>query len=316
MPRRRLLGAAAGLVAASRGASAAGDLPPIVVDAHTHFYDPDRRGGVSWPRRDDRLLYRPVLPPEWSRVAAAAGVTATIVIEASRRIEDNQWLLDLCDADRPPVGMHGLLGVVGHLPLGDPACAGLLGRFAANRRFLGIRAGTAIVGRVGDDAAVTDDLARLAERGLTLDVLGPDPVAVVDRAATRLPALRIVVDHMAGATIDDRRPGDEWRVALARIARHANVYLKLSGLVDTPAAAARGAESFAPWIDAAAEAFGERRLLFGSNWPVCTRGGSYADAVAVARAWATARGNEATRWLFCEASRAAYRWKPPTGGDR
>lgn len=138
--------------------------------------------------------------------------------------------------------------------------------------------------RVGDDAAVTDDLARLAERGLMLDVLGPDFVAVVDRAATRLPTLRIVVDHMAGATIDDRRPGDEWRVALARMARHANVYLKRSGLVDTPGAAARGAESFAPWIDAAAEAFGERRLVFGSNWPVGTRVGGYAHAVAVA--WA------------------------------
>jgi len=156
---------------------------------------------------------------------------------------------------------------------------------------------------------VRNDLTRLANRGLAVDAVGPDPIAAVDRAATRLPELRIVVDHMAGAVIDGRRPDDDWRAGVARLARHANVFLNVSGLVDSPAVAARGPEACIPWIDAAWEAFGERRLLFGSNWPVCTRGGGYADAVAVARTWAGDRGRAAGRWLFCEASRAAYRWE-------
>ncbi|NCY02726.1 MAG: hypothetical protein EBX36_07380, partial [Planctomycetia bacterium] len=96
--RRRFLCrgvAAASAVTAAAWTAPAAEPPAPVIDTHTHFYDPTRPGGVPWPPRDDAILYRTVLPAEWERLAQPAGVTGTVVVEASPLLEDNDWLLDL-----------------------------------------------------------------------------------------------------------------------------------------------------------------------------------------------------------------------------
>ena len=67
----------------------------MIIDTHTHFYDPYRPEGVPWPPRDDALLYRRVLPEDYKAVAVPEGVTGTVVVEASEWVEDNGWILDL-----------------------------------------------------------------------------------------------------------------------------------------------------------------------------------------------------------------------------
>src|SRR5262245_55089403 len=66
-----------------------------IIDTHTHFYDPTRPQGVPWPPKSDGLLYRPVYPDEFRKLAAPHGVSGTVVVEASPWLEDNQWVLDL-----------------------------------------------------------------------------------------------------------------------------------------------------------------------------------------------------------------------------
>src|SRR5437762_12225378 len=113
LSRRAFLGvsAAAGLAWAGPGSCAEPE-PVPALDAHTHFYDPTRPQGVPWPGKDDKLLYRKVLPGELKELAGKHGVRSTIVVEASPWVEDNQWLLGL--AAREPF----IAGVVGRL---DPA---------------------------------------------------------------------------------------------------------------------------------------------------------------------------------------------------
>jgi hypothetical protein len=53
-----------------------------LIDAHTHFYDPTRPAGVPWPPRDDKLLYRRVLPPNHLALPVPKPVTGTVVVEA------------------------------------------------------------------------------------------------------------------------------------------------------------------------------------------------------------------------------------------
>src|SRR3954454_16774698 len=128
MDRRQFLGTAAALATACE-AIPADAKPPVIgaaanrgasprqaassIDTHTHFYDPTRKEGVPWPGKGDKVLYRPVLPKEFKKLAAPFGVTGTVVVEASPRVEDNQWLLDLA-RDEP-----FLVGVVGRLLLDD-----------------------------------------------------------------------------------------------------------------------------------------------------------------------------------------------------
>ncbi len=88
--------------------------PPsgTVIDTHTHFYDPTRPGGVPWPPKDDAVLYRRVLPGDYRALPKPRRVAATVVVEASPWLEDNQWILDLAAKDPFIVGFVGNLNPV------------------------------------------------------------------------------------------------------------------------------------------------------------------------------------------------------------
>ena len=122
-----------GAAVAVAGEALAADAAPPVIDVHTHFYDPTRKEGVPWPGKDDKVLYRPVLPKEFRELAKPHGVTGTVVVEASPWVEDNQWLLDLAKDN----GV--IVGVVGRLLLTDADFAKHLARFAKNPLYRGIR---------------------------------------------------------------------------------------------------------------------------------------------------------------------------------
>ena len=107
----------------------------MIIDTHTHFYDPARPEGIPWPGADEELLYRTVLPGHHRALAAPEGVTGTVVVEASAWLEDNQWILDLA-ADEP-----WIVGLVGHVDPNRPEFKTAIDRFAANELFCGIRCG-------------------------------------------------------------------------------------------------------------------------------------------------------------------------------
>ena len=86
----------------------------MTIDTHVHLYDTQRPQGVPFPKPEDRLIYRPMLPADLRQVAEPAGVRGAVLVEASPSIEDNDWVLDLV-ANEPFI-----CGVVGNL---DPEAA-------------------------------------------------------------------------------------------------------------------------------------------------------------------------------------------------
>lgn len=238
---------------------------PAVIDTHTHFYDPTRPEGIPWPRKGDKVLYRTVLPAEYRKMAAPLGITGTVVVEASPVVEDNQWLLDLAK-DEP-----FLLGVIGRLFPTDSDFAKNLARFAKNPLFRGIRIPHGEVTKALSDNAVLRNLARFPDLDLTLDVNGgPELLTDVGRLAEKLPKLRIVVNHMGNPLIDGKAPAASY-VKDLKAAAQPNVWCKLSALVEgsrKPDAAPKELDFYRPTVDAVWNAFGENRLMFGSNWPV------------------------------------------------
>jgi predicted TIM-barrel fold metal-dependent hydrolase len=227
--RRDFLCATAGIAASACLKSAtrsdtqpvAAEKPPAlaIIDTHTHFYDPTRPQGVPWPGKDDKLLYRRVLPHDYKSFAKPLGVTGTIVVEASSWVEDNQWVLDLAAKD------PFIVGLVGHLRPGDDDFARHLKRFAANQHFRGIRIGQAMLKERVDAPGFIRDLTSLADRDLELDINGgPDLPADVARLADRLPNLRIVINHCANVKIDGKEPPAAWQRGMRSAAKHAAVF--------------------------------------------------------------------------------------------
>jgi L-fuconolactonase len=287
--------------------------PVPALDAHTHFYDPTRPQGVPWPGKDDKLLYRKVMPAELKELAGKHGVRSTIVVEASPWVEDNQWLLEL--AAREPF----IAGVVGRL---DPAGGDFprhFERFARSDVFRGIRIGHAELkkGLEGRDVDAEKFLAnlRLIERGdRELDVNGgPEMPADVGRLAEALPDLRIVINHAANLPIDGKPVPRAWLRGMKAAAAGRNVHCKVSALVEGTGRRNGDAPGdvgfYRSVLDALWETFGEDRLIYGSNWPVSDRFANYATLHGIVRRYFADRGRRAEEKFFLGNALAAY--KPP-----
>ena len=301
-----LTGCASALRAAPSSSSAGAD-GFTVIDAHTHFYDPTRPEGVPWPPREDKLLYRRVLPNDYRTLPVPKPVTGTVVVEASPWVEDNQWVLDL--AAKEPF----IVGLVGNLPVGTKSFAGYLKRFAANRLFRGIRVGNRKLGATLEDAAFISDLKLLAGYDLSLDLVGGmEILPFANRLAQEVPALRIIIDHLAGVVVDGKTPPAGWLEMMKALARRKEIYFKISGLVEgtgrTDATAPSDVEFYRPVLDSMREMFGPERLIYASNWPVSERFAQLATVQSIVRDYFRSHGRRAEEQVFFRTARTAYKW--------
>ena len=299
---RGATGVAWATLAAGRPVAAA--QPVRAIDTHTHFYNPTRPQGVPWPPPGDTLLYQPHLPGQFGALTNRLGVVGTVVVEASAWVEDNQWILDLAK-DHPLI-----VGFIGHLEPGQPEFAANLRRFSRNALFRGLRFGEQVIARGIGQRAFEDDLRRMADAGLALDVLGGAAMLPnVAQMAKLAPKLRFVIDHL---------PFDVWgqdvaamRRTLAEVAALPNVYAKVSNVVrrmdgrvmDDP-------KFYRPGLDLLWELFGPDRALYGSNWPVSNRVAPYESVHRVVADYVNSKGQRVAEKFFWRNSLAAYRWQP------
>ena len=120
----------------------------------------------------------------------------------------------------------------------------------------------------------------------------------------------MVINHVGGVVIDGRDPDLSWVEAIRSAAEYSNVYCKVSGLASatkrTPAPLETG--FYAPTLDVLWDAFGEDRLIYGSDWPVCSRYADYADVLRVVREYIDTKGKDAAEKYFWKNSKAVYGW--------
>jgi L-fuconolactonase len=292
--------AAADSQAAQRRAS-------MIIDTHTHFYDPTRPKGVPWPPEDDALLYRRVLPDDYRALPQPQAVTGTVVVEASPWVEDNQWILDLA-ADHPFI-----VGLVGNLAIGADDFRSNLRRFVKNPLFRGLRIGAGPLRRSLTEARLLDDLKLVADHDLALDLLGgPDMLPDVARLAKAVPQLRLIIDHVANIRIDGKAVEHVWRDGMRAAGEQRHVYCKVSGLVEgtgrTDGTAPGDVAFYRPVLDGIWEAFGAERLVYGSNWPVSERFASCAVVQQIVLDYFHAKGQSALDGVFWRNAQTLYRW--------
>ena len=276
----------------------------MIIDTHTHFYDPTRPEGVPWPDPDDDVLYRPVYPEHHRALAIPEGVTGTVVVEASTWVEDNQWILDL--AENEPF----IVGFVGNLDIGSADFEDNLERYSANPLFRGVRLRGVDIGGVVDSGNLAN-IEMFAAKDLSVDLLSsPDVLPSVAALAAEIPELRIVINHVAGVPIDGKVPDAGWVEGMQMAAVHPHVYCKVSGLVentkDKPSPT--DVAYYAPTVDVLWDAFGVDRLVYGSNWPVSERFADYATVQRIVSQYFNAKGVVATEKYFWRNATAAYKW--------
>jgi L-fuconolactonase len=274
----------------------------IQIDTHQHFwrYEAEK---YAWISDELGALRRDYAPADLEPELRAAGIAGTIAVEARGHLEETENLLSI--AEVTPF----VRGVVGWLPLTDAAVGGLLERYAARPQLRGLRHW---LGSSADlDYMFGADLQRglglLGPTGLSFDLmLWPPQLASAPALVDRFPNQVFVLDHFAKPYIRARQL-EPWRTQLRELARRPNVYCKVSGLGTEADWQAWQPADLAPYLDAALESFTPRRLMFGSDWPVCTLATSYARWAETIAAWARALGAGERERIFGGTALEVYR---------
>jgi L-fuconolactonase len=147
----------------------------------------------------------------------------------------------------------------------------------------------------------------VADAGLSLDlVIHHDQLPAVVRLAQAVPEVRLVLDHLGKPAIAAGEV-EPWRTDLFALAAEPNTAVKLSGLVTEADWASWSTEQLAPYAQAALEAFGPHRTMFGSDWPVARLATTYPRWLDTARALtADLRADERTA-VFGATATKTYR---------
>ncbi|MCL6667517.1 amidohydrolase family protein [Streptomyces panaciradicis] len=252
----------------------------MTVDAHHHVWDLSVRDQDWIPQHSP--IRRDFTVADLGPEARAAGVDRTVLVQTVTVAEETPELLGLADA-------HDLVaGVVGWTDLTRPDVADELARLRAlpgGARLKGIR--HQVQGEPDPEWLLRPDVLRgltaVAEAGLVYDlVVLPHQLPACAKAAARLPRLIFVLDHLGKPPIASGAL-DPWAADLRALAGLPNTVAKLSGLVTEADPAAWTLDDLRPYAETALEAFGPGRLMFGSDWPVCTLAAPYGDVVEATR---------------------------------
>jgi L-fuconolactonase len=249
----------------------------VVIDAHHHFwrYDP-----VEYDWIDDAMsaIRRDFLPADLKQAIASANVDAVVSVQARQTLAETEWLLDLAN-------QHDFIaGVVGWAPLVSPTVADDLARLASNPKLKSVRH---VLQGEPDQYMLRDDfnagVTLLADHDLVYDILIlerqlPQAIEFVDRHPNQV----FVLDHVAKPRIRDNVISP-WRENIVKLARRENVYCKISGMVTEADYHAWTPQQLEPYVDLVLDCFGARRLMFGSDWPVCLVATGYANWVNLVR---------------------------------
>jgi len=282
-----------------------------VIDAHVHFWNPSV---LRYPwLASEPALAAPFLPSDFGPLASG-DVDALIFVEANpapeQAAKEVAWVDGLAEAD------HRIAGIVAYVDLLDePRRDGTLAQLSRTPRVVGVRhniqhqpAGFALQPTFVRGVRDVGESGRPFDLCITVDQLD-EVIELVERS----PDVTFVLDHCGKPAIRDDGY-DAWAHGLERLASHERVSCKISGLLTEAREEQRSTDSLARWIERARECFGASRLLYGSDWPVCTLAGGAdrwrAIVDAVTAGWTDAE----RRALFADNASRIYGVSIPVHG--
>jgi L-fucono-1,5-lactonase len=272
------------------------------IDAHHHFwkYNPAEFG---WIDDSMKMIRRDFLPEHLRQEIAATGIDGVISVQARQTIDETQQLLEFAAQN------DFIKGVVGWVELISPNVQKDLARFAANKKLKAVR--HVVQGEPDNNFILRADFNRgisvLREFDLRYDILIferhlPPTIKFVDRHPNQI----FILDHIAKPKIKANEISP-WRENLRELARRENVFCKISGMA-TEADFKNWTEAqLRVYFEVALEAFGARRLMFGSDWPVCLIACGYARWHSLVADWISKLSPDEQARIFGGTAIEAYK---------
>lgn len=250
----------------------------MLIDAHHHLWEYNSRD-YAWMTDEMAALRRNFVVPELVEVVRESGVDGTVVVQASQTLYETNWLLDLARQNSI------LFGVVGWVPLTAPDVRAHLEKFGHEPKLKSVR--HVLQDESDDFFVLREDFNRgvdlLKQFNLAYDILIferhlPQTIEFVDRHPQQV----FIVDHIAKPRIRENLLSP-WKKNIQELAMRENVHCKISGMVTEADWAAWTEDQLRPYIEVVLSAFGPKRLMFGSDWPVLTLASNYKQWVDTLR---------------------------------
>jgi len=263
-----------------------------MLDSHQHFWRYDERQYPWIPK--DSPLHRDWLPADLEPLLKATGLKGSIAVQARQSLEESRWLLNL--ADNHP----SIKGVVGWVDLQSETVERDLIELSTHSKFVGVR-------HVVQDEpdvnfmlrpAFLRGIGKLKQFHLTFDILVfPTQLPAAIELVQQFPEQPFVLDHIAKPFI---KAGtlSPWREQIRELATFSNLFCKVSGMITEADHAHWKPSDFKPYMDVVFEEFGEDRLMFGSDWPVCLLAGSYGKVFELVDSYARRLSSASRDKLF------------------
>lgn len=280
------------------------------IDAHHHLWDLNRRD-QPWISAEMAAIRRDFHLADLAPLADQANITGTVLVQTRPDTEETTEFLALAQ-DTPLVA-----GVVGWADLRAPDIAERLARLRAlpgSHHLVGVRhqAQDEPDPRWLTRGQVLFGLRAVAEQHLAYDLLTlPHQLPAAIEAAAALPQLTLVLDHLSKPAIA-RGELHPWAERVRALARHPQVYCKLSGMVTEADWDHWTIEGLRPYAETILDAFGPERVMFGSDWPVCLLAASYAQVMDAAEQLTRGLTSDERHAVFSDTAVRAYALTLPT----
>lgn len=223
------------------------------------------------------VIQKDFFPQDLAPVLLKNQIYACVAVQADQSEEETEFLLKLADE-------HDFIkGVVGWIDLTAANVEERVEHYSQNSLFKGVR--SVVFDNEGEfmrDPDFRNGISHLNKYGLTYDILAFDYQlsATVD-LVRKFPEQAFVLDHMGKPQIS-KGVSEDWRENIRKLADCENVSCKISGLVTETDNFIYKLEDFHPFLNEVLTAFGEDRLMFGSDWPVCLTSASYEEVLSIA----------------------------------
>ncbi len=248
----------------------------LKIDAHQHFwqFNPVRdawmtEGSMSAIRRD-------FLPTDLLPILQKNGFDGCIAVQADQSETETHFLLNLSNKN------DFIKGVVGWVDLQANDLSERLDYFSQYPKLKGFR--HILQGEKPEfmlQKSFIEGVKLLGNRGYTYDILVfPRHLSAVHKFLQTLDNQPFVIDHLAKPYIQ-RGLIKQWERDMQRIAKHENVWCKVSGMVTEADWSNWQVADFEPYLDVIFEAFGVDRIMYGSDWPVCLLAASYDKQLSI-----------------------------------
>ena len=271
------------------------------IDSHQHFWNYSQEE-YPWIQPDWKIR-QSYLPDDLFPILQQNRIDGCIAVQARQTLEETQWLLSLAK-------QHDFIrGVVGWVDLRSPGLQEQLQSFHSETKLVGVR--HVVQDEPDDNFMLGPDflngIAALEEFGLVYDILiFPKQLPATIELVRRFPNQTFVLDHLAKPLIKDQIH-EPWATQIRELAKMNNVSCKISAMVTEADWFHWQPSDFTFYLDTIFDAFGEDRILYGSDWPVALLAGSYQQVYDLVHQHFKSLDESARAKLFGENATRIYR---------